>query len=57
KVEAVTVAVLIWLGLVTWATVLVTALRWILGFQRDAYWEREIMALVGNDGGRASRQG
>jgi hypothetical protein len=56
-VEAVAVAVLIWLGVVTWATALVTALRWRLGVLRDAHWEREIMALVGNDGGRASRQG
>jgi hypothetical protein len=56
-VEAVAVAVLIWLGVVTWATALVRALRWGLGVLRDAYWEREIMALVGNDGGRSSRQG
>jgi hypothetical protein len=45
-VDAVAVAALIWLGVVTLATALVTALRWALGFRRDAYWEHQIMALV-----------
>jgi hypothetical protein len=45
-VDAVAVAVLLWLGVVTLATALVTALRWGLGVRRDAYWERQIMALV-----------
>jgi hypothetical protein len=45
-VDAVAVAVLAWLGVVTLATALVTALRWGLGVRRDAYWEHQIMALV-----------
>jgi hypothetical protein len=45
------------LGVVTWATALVTALRSGLGVLRDACWEREIMALASNESGRASRQG
>lgn len=45
-VEAVTIAVLTWLGVVAVATALVTVIRCGLRARRDAYWEHEIMALV-----------
>jgi hypothetical protein len=45
-VDAVTVAVLTWLGVVAVATALVTVIRWGLDARRDAYWDHEIMVLV-----------
>jgi hypothetical protein len=45
-VDAVAVAVLSWLGVVTVATALATAIRWGLDVRRGAHWEHEIMALV-----------
>ncbi|MCU1696993.1 MAG: putative conserved transrane protein [Mycobacterium sp.] len=45
-VDAVAIAVLTWLGVVTLATALVAAIRWGLGVRRGAYWEHEIMVLV-----------
>jgi hypothetical protein len=49
-VEAVAVAMSIWLGMVACAMALVLPVRWGLGALRNARWEREIKALGDDDG-------
>jgi hypothetical protein len=50
-VDAVCIAVTIWLGVVAAAAALAALVRWRLDRLRHAAWEREIRSLDDNDGG------